>query len=235
MRRSFALRPEAIARILEAIRDDNPTPRMTAECFSGISLEPSSIDELLTISNVGDYKIKSFKIEAYGDPTVTVTFNAESSGPPIRCYVSGSHEQVVRIHERLQREVSQIALGRWSYLVDLCYSWHPFWQAAFFFLCGIAGMAWVGRDGGFQKLGNMGAFEAIAYISAAYVGFGLLGIILPLVLLSKVFPRGVFLIGGGVQEYESVKFRRQAMSLFALVSAVCAGAILVFLGHWVHL
>jgi hypothetical protein len=228
--RAFVLRPEVISRIFETVKESCGVPEIKVECAGGISLAPASTGELLTIPNLGDYKIKSVRIQRWGGIDVSVTFSLGAYQPPIKLYVAGSDEEVIRIHEMLRREILQATSGYLSYFLHAAFGEETqYFPMALLFV--IAAMT-VAICSGFLRPDRFGFLEFMLCSYAIIVGAGVTGVLLSRMLSAKVYPKGVFLIGAGAQEHESIKFRRQQLSIWTLVAALVAAGVFAIFEHW---
>jgi len=206
--RAFVLHPNQIRKIMEIMEDGGKKIGLKVACVGGLSLEPSSFEELLSIPNIGDYKIETLRIESWGDPVITATFTL---GPdsPIILYVSGEDEEVVKTHERLLREVSQVYGGHWPYFLD------PFVRGKnpmIAFILGAVGSGSLSLLFRWQHLSFL-VFLGYCFLSYCLITLG------SSFFIRAFFSKGVFLIGAGIQEFDIIKGRRETLSPIAIVVA----------------
>jgi hypothetical protein len=227
--RAFVLHPEQIRRIVEIMEEGGKKAELKVSCagdFLGVlSLKPSSIQELMTIPNIGDYKIKTLEMVSWGTPVISATFSVDT-GPPISLYVSGEDAEVLKTYERLRRETSQACRDYWP-TVDV-FLIYPFLGM----IVGSAGVSVLSISGSFMKSSSLRAFTENFLLS--YFLIAVTATLLLWVLRAKVYPKGIFLIGAGVQEYESVKNRRQQLSIWAVVAGLVAAAVFAIIEHWLR-
>jgi len=196
-------------------------------CVGDLSLEPSSVQELLSISNIGDYKIETLKLETWGDPVITVNFTLGTESP-IKLYVSGDDPEVIKTYDKLWREVSQTCKSKWTFIHES-----------------------LSAPGGSGPIGFILSFIVLVFILAHYnlilrfsflTYMGLVFLIcLPITIITSfliwksfttIYPKGIFLIGVGVQEYEAIKSRRQIVSPLAIAVAIIVALIVAIGVHW---
>ena len=228
IRRAFVLHPDQIRRIVELMEESGKKAKLKVECVGGLSLEPSSIQELLAIANTGDYKIETIKLESWADPVITVDFTLGTESP-IKLYVSGDDLEVIKTYEKLWREVSQTCKGKWTFIHDS-----------------------LSFPGGSIIIGFIVSFVIFFYAFATYitnhfsflVGMGFYFLIIFLIAIPTsfliwktfvtIYPKGIFLIGAGVQEYEAVKNRQQQLSIWSVVAGLIVATVLAIIQHWFH-
>jgi hypothetical protein len=239
IKRAFALHPDQISRIAAIVREHGgDCASFKVECAGDLTLSPASIEELLAVPNIGDYKIKSLGIASWGGDSSTsidVTFSTEGLLGPIRVYLSGDDADVIKTHERLMREILVAARHRWFHLFNAD---DPAGDIVLFFVC----LALSGATAAVIYFGS-GAFVPLplrSFLSALiFLGGAIFGSSVVRGTVWWAYPRGMFLIGAGKQEYEEVRNRRQLVTisywLVGLGMGVIAWFLTVFIGRWLHL
>lgn len=226
----FALRSNVIEGIIEAIQGDGGTASISVSCTEGLTLKPSSSKELLGIPNHGESKITGLEISSNGaNNQVSVKFSALGFADPISVYVSGEADDVIRLSAKLKGLVSQAKDGWWPKSVGLIVEER-------FYLLPVSMFASLLAIWAEFRLGlaghSFGYFLAMGILFWAVIGFVMATI--TWALAEKVYVRGVFLIGAGEQEYETLKFRRQQLSIWTVVAGLISAFAFALIGHWLH-
>jgi hypothetical protein len=228
----FALRPNVIEGIVEAIKEEGGEPDISVSCTENLSLKPSNSKELFGIPNLGELKITALEISSYAPHgRVTVKFDTLGYAAPISIQLSGEADEVIRLSAKLEGLVSQARDGWWPKAAGPFLAERAFTLVmASVFASLIAG--WLAYRLGLMEH-SLGRYFAGYILLWAVIGSALATLVW--LLTEKIYVRGVFLIGAGVQEHESLKFRRQMLSIWTLVGALISAAVIGFIGHWFHL
>jgi hypothetical protein len=225
--RAFVLHPDQIRRVFGVINEHGGQCKIASECVGGLSLEPASIDELLSVPNTGSYKIRTLKLASWGAPTISVTFTLDS-GAPIQIHLSGEDAEVVKVSERLEREILQARKGPWPDILDSL--WVDKMYLGYGQFAGLVGTLALGPVGPLKPGISYWAF--FGRFLLAYCLFTIAAAAFLWIICSKVYPKGIFLIGAGVHEYESLRNRRQQLSIWTLIAGVAAAAVFTVIQYW---
>jgi hypothetical protein len=242
VKRAFVLHPDQIRRIADTVQEHGGNCSFKVECAGDLTLNPSSMDELLSVPNVGDYRIKSLGISSWGggaSASVDVTFYAEGSAGwasgPIRICMSGDDSDVVKTHDRLMREIVIAAKQRWLAILDPDDLFGDLVLFVVFLpISGLAALLFF--------LGSKTVFPTSLSLVFAILVYGVCSAVGSSAFrraASWAYPKGIFLIGSGKQEYEDIRSRRQLVTIsywvVGLGIAVVGWLITAVVNHWLRL
>ena len=225
IKRAFVLHLEQLRRIVGVIQAVGDV-KFKVTCAGGLSLEPSTIEEMLSIPNVGDYRIESLEIASWKEPTVRVAFTGRESGVPITLYLSGDDKQVLQISDALNREVLLVSRGRWPELFEILIGNKLFIAMLSGEACALALLF------AFRPKSLNSFWTYLAGLIPLWLSFSALLVATLWLWFERIYPKGIFLIGAGVPEYESMKFRRQQLSVWTLIAGLIAAGAFAIIGHW---
>jgi hypothetical protein len=217
---------------MKTIEEHNGKCELHVTCPDQFCLTPSTLDELLLLPNSGKYRILELTLGSdWGTPNAQLHFSLEI-GPPIEIKVSGEDADVVKVYEKLDRDVSITYAGRWSRILDMFFLLPlPFLSIMSVCLASVLTLCIT------VILRDAGMINLIHNLSFGYIQFCMftLGTAAPYIirkLYTNIYPKGIFLIGAGVQEYEAIKSRRQIVSPLAIAVAIILALIVAIGVHW---
>jgi hypothetical protein len=237
VRRAFVLAPDQVRLIYDVLSARQRKCEISVSCAGNITLGPASVEDLLTINNVGAYRIRSITIGSIwsGDG---VGFST-NSGAPITVQVSGESDEVLKTYDDLERAIAPALRFPWPGLLDIFTDSElrvvsfilPFIVVATC-LGAAAGKFSAATAHGVGRTGNFLAGSILLVVAAAVA---LLAPFLGHFAFTKVFPKGVFLIGGGVEEYSEIKSRRQVFSPIFIIATIILGIFCAVIVHFIGL
>ncbi len=199
------------------------------------NLKPSSVDDLMSVNNVGSYRIRSITIgERWGSSGVTFTAD---SGVPIEITVTGENDEVVRTFDYIEKAVGPSLRGPWPAVLDFFIDGS---QRVFsFFITMVCIMlASPLRSGLLNGLpGVPGPATHLLAITLPPLLI-LIGLVIPFLghfIYTKVYPKGIFLIGAGEDQYGEVRARKQFFSPLFIVATIILGIACALIVHWIGL
>ena|ERR1039457_3868094 len=117
IRRSFVLSSAQMRQIYDILADHIGACGLNVECAGDISLKPSSMDDLLSINNVGSYKIKTLRFgEGWGGSNVQFSIDWNV---PIEVSLEGEDDRVLRTSDRLEKALEPALRYRWLAIWDM--------------------------------------------------------------------------------------------------------------------
>lgn len=234
IKRSFVLSATQVRRICEVLASHSGECAISVKCAGDLTLRLSSLEELLTINNIGTNKIKTLTLgKGWRSPSSEVTFSVDW-GAPVEISIAGENDQVVQTFDRLENAIAP----------SLRYSWPSFFEIFIdgdarplsfmltFILVGAPLGIVIGRAATIRilKLSDPAIMLSSVFICVLAL--------LPFVghfAFTKVFPKGIFLIGAGEEEYSEVKSRRQFFSPLFIVATVILGIVCAWIAHLIRL
>lgn len=233
IRRSFVLSSAHIARICEVLADHSGTCEFEVKCVGDLTFSPASIEDLLTLSNVGTNKVRTLVLgRGWRSPSSEVRFSLDW-GPPIEISVSGESDQVVQTFERLENAISLSLKHPWPAVLEVFIDGEP---RQFSFILSLIFLSLplgilIGRT--VASPGHkLFILDPTTILLTSWVLLAALAPFLGHFACTKVFPKGIFLIGAGDEEYSDAKSRRQLFSPLFIAVTIILGVVGAWLAHF---
>ena len=223
LKKAVVVQPEVLTRLVDSLGIPADQTRYKVHCRHGVTLEPTTLEEVLSLNNIPTRAIEKLSINSGGEfePKLFVEFRDDESGAVLYS-VEGTDDEVTRYSDIIDEHLDRMIQGYSFLVIEPERFLTPILASAFVCLLGIEVIITLIFHS--HPVRQVLITVTTILLSVLFVGTTVIGmLVLNGYLIRRAFPRVSFCIGDGKERHESLVDQRKRYGLGAILFGLALG------------